>query len=112
MKKSETIPKIIPPTVPTNSSQPPAKLHVGRELVDTTWRITVPVLLFAVAGLFADKALGSKPWLTLLGVMVGFLLAAQLIKRQILSGPQPIDHKPPNSSYDNDKYNDDEDDEN
>lgn len=65
------------------------KLHVGRELMDTTWRITVPVLLFAVVGIFIDKAVGSKPWVTLLGAMIGFLVATLLIKRQIMNGPAP-----------------------
>lgn len=64
----------------------PQKLRIGREMFDTTWRITVPVLLFAVAGLFIDKAVGSKPWVTLLGAAIGFYFAAQLVKRQIMSG--------------------------
>lgn len=53
------------------------------DLLDTTWRIAVPVVLFAVLGIALDKRLGSKPWLTLGLTVVGFVLAALLIKRQL-----------------------------
>ncbi len=64
----------------TKSAQ---KLNIGRELLDTTWRMTIPVLLFAGIGIFMDIALHSKPWLTLLGAVIGFGFAAELVKRQI-----------------------------
>ena len=60
-------------------------LHIGREFLDTTWRIAVPVILFAAIGIFADKHLGTKPWLTLLGVLIGFTLACLLVRRQLLA---------------------------
>ncbi len=63
------------------------KLHVGRELFDTTWRMTIPVVLFAGLGIIADRSAGSKPWLTLLGVVVGFGFAALLIKQQLGKWP-------------------------
>jgi len=62
------------------------KLHVGREFLDTTWRMTVPVVIFAGIGIMVDLAIGSKPWLTLLGTIIGFYFAMQLIKKQIKSG--------------------------
>ena len=78
-------------TPPTSSSKPEpdySKLHIGRELADTTWRMTVPVLLFAGTGLLGDKQFGSKPWLTLLGTLVGFFFAALLVKRQLGNDPE------------------------
>jgi hypothetical protein len=80
-------------TPPTSSKTEPdyGKLRVGRELMDTTWRMTVPVLLFAGAGLLGDRQLGSKPWLTLLGTLVGFYFAALLVKRQIGNDPEDSD---------------------
>jgi F0F1-type ATP synthase assembly protein I len=62
------------------------KLGVGRELLDTTWRMTVPVVIFAGIGIAIDIATGSKPWVTLLGTMVGFYFAILLVKRQIARG--------------------------
>ncbi len=56
---------------------------VGLQLLDTTWRIAVPVLLFTSLGIFIDLKLGSKPWVTLLCVGVGFVFAARLVKKQI-----------------------------
>lgn len=53
------------------------------DLADTAWRIAVPVLLFAGMGIFIDKKAGSAPWVTLAGVVVGFIFAGLLIKRQL-----------------------------
>lgn len=61
----------------------PKQLRVGSELADTTWRMTVPVVLFACLGIVVDRAIGSKPWMTLLGVVIGFVIAALLIKKQL-----------------------------
>ncbi len=51
--------------------------------LDTTWRIATPVVLFTVLGLIGDRHFGSKPWLTLLSVVIGFGLAVALVKRQL-----------------------------
>lgn len=51
--------------------------------LDTTWRIATPVILFTVLGIIADRKLGSKPWITLASVVIGFVLAALLVKRQL-----------------------------
>jgi F0F1-type ATP synthase assembly protein I len=64
------------------------KLNIGREFLNVTWRMATPVVLFAGLGLLADRAWGSKPWMTLLGTLVGFLFAAILVKRQIGTLPQ------------------------
>lgn len=58
-------------------------LSIGRELLDTTWRIAVPVLLFAGVGIVADRHFGTKPWVTLSGVVVGFVFATLLVKQQL-----------------------------
>lgn len=51
--------------------------------LDTTWRMATPVILFAVLGILADRRFGSKPWLTLLSVIIGFVGAVLLVKRQL-----------------------------
>ncbi|HEY5805812.1 MAG TPA: AtpZ/AtpI family protein [Candidatus Saccharimonadales bacterium] len=56
---------------------------IGLTFLDTTWRIAVPVIVFTVLGIIADKSFGTKPWLTLLAVVLGFGLAGFLLKKQI-----------------------------
>ena len=59
---------------------------VGRLALDfanTTWRIAIPVLIFAGGGLYVDRQLESAPWLTLLGMVIGFIIAGMLIKKQL-----------------------------
>jgi hypothetical protein len=57
------------------------QLRIGQALLATTWRIAVPVVLFTGLGIFLDLHLGTKPWLTLLGVAIGFVLAGVMIAR-------------------------------
>ncbi len=57
---------------------------IGLTFLDTTWRIVVPVLLFTILGIVADRTLGTKPWLTIIvAVPLGFVFAALLVKRQL-----------------------------
>ena len=48
---------------------------------DTTWRMFVPTIGLTVAGVYADKALGTKPWLTAIGIVLGVTIAGLLVKR-------------------------------
>jgi gamma-glutamyltranspeptidase len=74
-------------TTTNNINSDPAlslgSLHVVRSFADTTWRIAVPVLLFTMAGIVFDKHFGSKPWATLVGTAIGFVIAGWLVKRQL-----------------------------
>lgn len=56
---------------------------LAADFMDTAWRIAVPVVIFAGIGIFADVQLASKPWLTLTGMIIGFALAALLVKQQL-----------------------------
>jgi hypothetical protein len=56
---------------------------LGSDLLDTAWRIAIPVLIFALLGIFADKNLETAPWITLIGVVIGFVIAGLLIKKQL-----------------------------
>lgn len=71
------------PTTPPRDSNPFALGIVVADLLDTTWRIAVPVVLGAGLGIFADKQFGTKPFLTLGLTIVGFGGAALLIRRQL-----------------------------
>lgn len=115
--------KATDPTMKTGQPEEPAssrtggqqarELRIVRELADTTWRIAVPVLLFAGVGIFADRNWGSKPWLTLLGTAIGFVCAALLVKRQLERWPDmPVRpgsyerNRRPGDDEDKDYYND------
>jgi len=63
------------------------QLRIGRELADTTWRISVPVVLFAGIGIFADRSAGTRPWLTLAGMLIGFVAAGILVRQQLRRWP-------------------------
>lgn len=83
MKKTTATTESSPVMKVAPTVNPERKLHVGRELLDTTWRMTVPVVIFAGIGIFLDLKLGTEPWLTLLGALIGFGFAIDLVKRQI-----------------------------
>lgn len=53
------------------------------DFLDTTWRIAIPVVLFAGAGIFLDQKLKIAPWSTLTGAIVGFVIAGLLLKQQL-----------------------------
>lgn len=52
-------------------------------MADTTWRMFVPTLPLIIAGDHFDKQFGTKPWLMLLGAVIGGLIAAWLIRLQL-----------------------------
>jgi F0F1-type ATP synthase assembly protein I len=56
---------------------------IALDFLDTTWRIAVPVVLFAGIGIFVDIKAHTKPWLTLLGAVIGFVFAGLLLKKQL-----------------------------
>jgi hypothetical protein len=56
---------------------------IGIDLLDTAWRIAVPVVIAAIGGIIADRSFGTKPWVTLAATAVGFVAAGWLVKRQL-----------------------------
>jgi hypothetical protein len=68
-----------------HSTTLPAKHHVVSAspiIFDTAWRIVLPGAGMAGVGILADSYLESGPWLALLGLAVGFVLASVLVKHQ------------------------------
>lgn len=49
---------------------------------DTTWRMFIPIVGLAVAGVWADRTYGTKPFLTITGIVVGVVIAAYLVRLQ------------------------------
>jgi hypothetical protein len=54
---------------------------------DTTWRMFVPIIGIALLGVWADNTFATKPWMTAIGVTIGVVIAAVLVRQQLqLSG--------------------------
>ena len=51
---------------------------------DTTWRMFVPSVGLTLLGVWADSAFGTKPWLMISGIVLGFFGAFLLVKKQIV----------------------------
>jgi hypothetical protein len=67
------------------SDEPPVKstvLLLLATIVDTTWRMFVPTLGLAAAGLWADTSWGTGPLWSLVGVFSGIAIAALLVRKQ------------------------------
>jgi hypothetical protein len=77
--------KAAPPTTSKSTGIDPIFTvgTVALQLLDTTWRIAIPVLGLAVLGIVADRHFGTKPWLTLLAAAFGFVIAGLLVKREL-----------------------------
>ena len=50
---------------------------------DTTWRMFVPSVGFTLLGVWLDSVFGLKPWLMIVGIILGFAMAVILVKRQV-----------------------------
>lgn len=53
------------------------------DIGDTTWRMFVPTIGLALAGVYLDTQWGSAPWCMLAGALIGSLISAVLIKQQL-----------------------------
>jgi hypothetical protein len=52
-------------------------------MADTTWRMFVPIIGLAIAGVALDVNLHTKPWLTIIGIVLGIAIASVLVLRQV-----------------------------
>ncbi len=52
-------------------------------MADTTWRMFTPPTILVGAGIWLDLKLETKPWLTILGAVVGLACSIWLVKRQL-----------------------------
>lgn len=66
----------------TNNSQTIATAQLGQSYLSTGFRIVVPVILMVFVGAIGDSILRTKPWMTLIGLVIGFMLASIFVKRQ------------------------------
>ncbi|MDB5176535.1 MAG: hypothetical protein JWN75_203 [Candidatus Saccharibacteria bacterium] len=50
---------------------------------DTTWRMFVPIIGIALLGIWADHTFATKPWMTVVGIIIGVVIASVLVRRQL-----------------------------
>lgn len=50
---------------------------------DTTWRMFVPVIGGTAFGIWGDHSFDTKPWLTVIGLAVGVVVAGLLVRNQL-----------------------------
>lgn len=65
---------------------PPDKSTVVFLLVtmaDTTWRMFIPIIGLTIGGVALDVNIGTKPWFTILGIVIGTIIAGLLVWHQI-----------------------------
>ncbi|MBI3888971.1 AtpZ/AtpI family protein [Candidatus Saccharibacteria bacterium] len=74
------------PTHKGESTAPPEKSTVLLLLGDiggTTWRLFIPTIGMTIAGVYLDNKLDTKPWLTVIGIVLGTILAVILVRNQL-----------------------------
>ena len=49
---------------------------------DTTWRMFIPIIGLTLAGVWVDRTFGTKPIMTIIGIIVGILIATYLVRLQ------------------------------
>jgi hypothetical protein len=67
------------PTTPPDRS---TVILLLSDIADTTWRMFVPTLGGTGLGLWADSSLHTTPWLGVLGLVLGIVITAALMRQQ------------------------------
>lgn len=68
------------------TTPPPDKstvLFLLGTMADTTWRMFIPIIGLTISGVILDINLMTKPWFTIVGIIVGTIIAGLLVYRQI-----------------------------
>jgi hypothetical protein len=60
-----------------------AVFSILRSIGDTTWRMFTPPVILVPVGIWADLKWQTKPWLTLLSLVVGLGLSVLLVRQQL-----------------------------
>jgi hypothetical protein len=60
-----------------------AMFSMLRSIGDTTWRMFTPPVLLVPVGIWADLKWQTKPWLTVLSLVVGFSTSILLVRQQL-----------------------------
>ena len=72
-------------TTSSGSGQKPAinGWVIAVQLLDTAWRVALPILVLCYVGIKLDKHYGTTPLYSLLGLFLSLIVASLLVYRQI-----------------------------
>lgn len=74
----------MPPTVKAGGARASREgWLIAMQLLDTTWRVALPILLFSYIGIRLDKHYDSEPLYTLISFFLSLAFATLLVYRQI-----------------------------
>lgn len=73
-------------SVPVAHNESPT-LALLAGMADTTWRMFAPTLPLIILGNWLDDKYSTRPWLMLVGALVGGAVAALLIRAQLRRKP-------------------------
>lgn len=52
-------------------------------MMDTAWRVAIPIIVLTIAGIQLDKSNGTQPLYTLIGLFLALAASSLLVYRQI-----------------------------
>ena len=61
-------------------------LELMISMADVTWRMFLGPAVMVPAGLWADLKYGTKPWMTILGLVLGLVVSVVLVRVQLRGG--------------------------
>ena len=56
---------------------------IALQMMDTTWRVALPIILLTYGGVSLDKHLNTSPLYSLIGLFVSLAMATLLVYRQL-----------------------------
>ena len=61
----------------------PSGTVIALQLLDTSWRVTLPILGFTYLGIRLDRHNGTSPLYTLIGLFLSLALSTLLVYKQV-----------------------------
>lgn len=66
-----------------HSDVPSPLVRITIDIADTAWRMFLPIVGATIAGLLLDKQLHTTPWVMIVLMIGGVVLAGLLVRRQL-----------------------------
>lgn len=66
-----------------HSDAPSPLVRITIDIADTAWRMFLPIVGATIVGLLLDKQLHTTPWVMIVLMIGGVVLAGLLVRRQL-----------------------------
>lgn len=67
----------------SGSKPEPSGMVIALQLLDTAWRVAIPIIIFTYFGVKFDKNLHTTPLYSVIGLLLALSFATLLVYRQI-----------------------------